>query len=179
MAHSDAISCFRLQKLSQLPLNSAKRLVQHSPRVTIRHAACIRCGGILSLCIRSPESDRIVARTTYCIRIQHYRSIGTYVRVRYIGYTESGENHSSMILDGVCYPVIHFFRVISSRMVEPSCSQSSLDEYCIFWSFTRRLCLPLQGYAIVRSPYHVSKTLSPSLWRGCFSTLVSLTSRLP
>ena len=56
-AHNNATSCSRLQKLSQLPLNSAKRLVQHDPRVTILHAACICCGGILSRCIHSPESD--------------------------------------------------------------------------------------------------------------------------
>ena len=47
------------------------------------------------------------------------------VRARCIDYTESGESHGTMILDGVCYSVIHFFRVILSRMVEPSCSQSS------------------------------------------------------
>ena len=75
-AHNDATSCSRLRKLSQLPLNSAKRLVQHDPRVTIRHAACIRCGGILSRCIRSPEFDRIIARATYCIRVQQYISMG-------------------------------------------------------------------------------------------------------
>ena len=34
------------------------------------------------------------------------------IRVRYIDYTESGENHGTMILDGVCYSVIHFCRVI-------------------------------------------------------------------
>ena len=76
-AHNDATSCSRLQKLSQLPLNSAKRLVQHDPRVTIRHAACIRCGGILSQCIRSPEFDKVIARATYCIRVQQYISMGT------------------------------------------------------------------------------------------------------
>ena len=65
------------KKLSQLPLNSAKRLVQHDPRVTIRYAACIRCGGILSRCIRSPKFDRTIARATYCIRVQQYISMGT------------------------------------------------------------------------------------------------------
>ena len=34
-----------------------------------------------------------------------------------------------MILDGVCYPIIHFCRVILSRMVEPSCSQSFMVFY--------------------------------------------------
>ena len=33
-------------------------------RAAIRHAACIRCVGTLSRCIRSPESDRIIARAT-------------------------------------------------------------------------------------------------------------------
>ena len=32
------------------------------------------------------------------------------VRVWYIDYTESGENHGTMILDGACYSVIHFFK---------------------------------------------------------------------
>ena len=39
-----------------------------------------------------------------------------------------------MILDGVCYSVIHFGRVILSRMVELSCSQSSKVFSDIFWS---------------------------------------------
>ena len=34
------------------------------------------------------------------------------VRVRYMDYTEPGENCITMILDGVCYSVIHFCRVI-------------------------------------------------------------------
>ena len=34
------------------------------------------------------------------------------VRVRYIDYTESGENYGTMILDGVCYSDVHFGRVI-------------------------------------------------------------------
>ena len=37
-----------------------------------------------------------------------------------------------MILDAVCYPVIHFCRVILSRMIEPSYSQYFIDE---FWSY--------------------------------------------
>ena len=44
------------------------------------------------------------------------------------GLTVSGENHRTMILDEVCYSVIHFFRVILSHMADPSCSQSSLDK---------------------------------------------------
>ena len=35
-----------------------------------------------------------------------------HVRVQYIDYTESGENNGTMILDGVCYSVKHFGRVI-------------------------------------------------------------------
>ena len=37
---------------------------------------------------------------------------GSCIRVRYIDYTESGENNGTMIFDGVCYSVIHFGRVI-------------------------------------------------------------------
>ena len=37
----------------------------------------------------------------------------------YIAYTEQGENYGTMILDGVYYAVIHFCKVIVSRMVEP------------------------------------------------------------
>ena len=36
-----------------------------------------------------------------------------------------------MILDGVYYAVIHFCRVILSRMVEPSRSQSFPEEYLV------------------------------------------------
>ena len=36
-----------------------------------------------------------------------------------------------MILDGICYPVIHLCRVILSRNIEPSRIQSFLDEYCL------------------------------------------------
>ena len=46
----------------------------------------------------------------------------------YIAYTEQGDNHGTMILDGVSHSAIHFGRVILSRiyiMVEPSRSQSS------------------------------------------------------
>ena len=32
---------------------------------------------------------------------------------------------------GLVTPLIQFCRVISSGMVKPSCSQSSLDEYCL------------------------------------------------
>ena len=61
-----------------------------------------------------------------------------------------------MILDGVCYLVIHFYRVILSRMVEPSCLVVSLyltstvlsDEYLVPVLLSpgvhgRLLCLPL------------------------------------
>ena len=49
----------------------------------------------------------------------------------HIAHTEQRENHGTIILDGVCYSVIHFYRVILSRMVESSSSQTSLDEYCL------------------------------------------------
>ena len=44
--------------------------------------------------------------------------------IEYIACTEQGENHGTMILDGVCYPVTHLCRVILSRMVELSYGQS-------------------------------------------------------
>ena len=62
-----------------------------------------------------------------------------------------------MIVDGVYYPVIHFCRVILSRMVVPFCIQSFLAfsyEYrVIFTSTFVSGCLqtpvsPLQCYAI-------------------------------
>ena len=43
----------------------------------------------------------------------------------YIAYTEQRENHGTMILDGACYSIIiQFCKVISSCMVEASCSRS-------------------------------------------------------
>ena len=43
----------------------------------------------------------------------------------YVACTEQRENHGTMILDGACYSVIiQFCRVILSRMMELSCSQS-------------------------------------------------------
>ena len=49
----------------------------------------------------------------------------------YIAYTEQGENNGTMILDGVCHSAIHFGWVILSRMVELSCSQPFIEEYCL------------------------------------------------
>ena len=46
-------------------------------------------------------------------RIRHGKVFG------YIAYTEQGENHGSVILDGVCHSAIYFGRVILSSMVEP------------------------------------------------------------
>ena len=76
MVEARSVNVKKTTTQQHLPLNSAKHLVQHDPRVPIRHAACIRCGGILSRCIRSPEFDRIIARATYCIRVQQYLSMG-------------------------------------------------------------------------------------------------------
>ena len=43
-----------------------------------------------------------------------------------------------MILDGACYSaLIQFSRVILSRMVEPYCIQSFLDEYCLLVEYFR------------------------------------------
>ena len=74
----------------------------------------------------------------------------------YIAYTEQGENHGTMNPDGVCYPVIHFCRVILSRMVEPFCSQYfmilSWGVSCYMSTFISK-CLqtsvsPLQCYQV-------------------------------
>ena len=54
----------------------------------------------------------------------------------YIAYTEQGENYGTMILDGVYYAVIHFCRVILSRMVEPSRIQSFPGEYLVISTST-------------------------------------------
>ena len=49
----------------------------------------------------------------------------TTVLFGYIAYTKERENHETMIVDGACDSVIiQFCRIISSRMVELSCSQS-------------------------------------------------------
>ena len=47
---------------------------------------------------------------------------------------------------GLVTPLIQFCRVISSGMVEPSRSQSSLDEYCL-------ICRVLSSLGVYRRPY--------------------------
>ena len=42
------------------------------------HAACIRCGENLSRCIHSPESDRIIARATYCLVSEYSSTVKKY-----------------------------------------------------------------------------------------------------
>ena len=76
-------------------------------------------------------------------------------------YRVRGESYF-MILDEVCYPVIHFCRVILSRMVEPSCNQSFVvlsDEYLVPVlsspvGYGRPLCLPLDGTLLMIRPIH-------------------------
>ena len=48
--------------------------------------------------------------------------------LRRIAQSEQRENHGSMVLHGVRYSTYTVLcRVISSRMAEPSCNQSSID----------------------------------------------------
>ena len=73
-----------------------------------------------------------------------------------------------MILDKVYYPVAHFSRAISSRMVEPSYIQLFLvfSDKCLVPALSslgvygRPLCLPLDAtLLIVRSLHHLFKNL--------------------
>ena len=76
-----------------------------------------------------------------------------------------------MILDGVCFSAfIQFCRVILSRMQEPYCVQSSLDEYCIH-------CRVLSFLGVYRHPC-VSPINVPLLecfndWGGGDTTIAS------
>ena len=73
-------------------------------------------------------------RRSRCVQIFILNSVIVAVEIRCIDYTESEENHSSIIFDGVCYPVIHFCRVILPRMMWPSCSLSLLGEYLVIFT---------------------------------------------
>ena len=69
-----------------------------------------------------------------CASLSHthtWYGVGMLKVFEYIAYTEQGENYGTMILDGVYYAVIHFCRIILSRMVEPSRSQSFPGEYLV------------------------------------------------
>ena len=89
-----------------------------------------------------------------------------------------------MILDGVCYSVIHFWRVMLSRMIQPSCSQSfMLVSTCLYLRVISSPGVyiidasvsPLHAPLLIISPfYHLSKTLSPPLWQGYINMLVKL-----
>ena len=68
-----------------------------------------------------------------------------YIKI-YIAYTEQKENHGSMILHGASYSAdIVLCRIISSDMVEPSCSPSSFDEYCL-------ICRVFSSLGVSRRP---------------------------
>ena len=74
-----------------------------------------------------------------------------------------------MILDGVCHPVTHFRRAILYVYVAHQYSVFS-DVY-LGWCI-RLLCLPRCYATNIRCLYHLSETLSPSLRRECFNTLL-------
>ena len=54
-----------------------------------------------------------------------------------------------MFLDGVCHSAIHFGRVISSRMVEPSRSQSFLVVY------GRPVCFPFNASLLIQYALYI------------------------
>ena len=63
-----------------------------------------------------------------------------------------------MILDAVCYPVMHFCRVILSRMVEPSC-----DEYVSGRLSTSAVSSPdATAVNIIHSSFHLKTLDLPS-----------------
>ena len=72
-----------------------------------------------------------------------------------------------MILDGVCYSDIHFGRIILYVWRSPPVV--SFSQTCTL-DGTYGFCVsPQSKLLIIISPFNcLSKTLSPSLWRGCF-----------
>ena len=80
-----------------------------------------------------------------------------------------------MILDGVCYPVIHFYRVMLSRMVKPSCSQPFL----VFSVFYQTPVSPFQYYAVHDTFFTSSLSRLSTLWRGRINTLVPRIPNVP
>ena len=104
-------------------------------------------------------STRVGSRDCCSISRIHYSCIvlsshsGKLVELfGYIVYTEQRENHhGTMILDGVCHSALHFGRVMLSRMVEPSRSQSSK---AFFWPFLviygRSLCFPFNAPLLIQ-----------------------------
>ena len=76
-----------------------------------------------------------------------------------------------MVLDGVCYPVIHFCRVILYVWCNPL-FVVSLSLACNLGGTYVRCVAPDATLLMIRSVYNISKTISPSLWRGCINALV-------
>ena len=78
----------------------------------------------------------------------------TYVRVRYIDYTESGENHGTLILQGVCFSDIHFSGVILYVWGSPPVVSLFLMSTVLSVEHLRRRAsidapvFPLQYYAV-------------------------------
>ena len=62
---------------TELPLNSAKRLAQHDPRVTVRHAACIRCGGF---CLGASVRPSMIELSPGQSTVSEYSSTEVWVR---------------------------------------------------------------------------------------------------
>ena len=81
-----------------------------------------------------------------------------------------------MILDGICYPVIHFGRVILYAWSSPFVVSLFLASTLLYLRVLsspdvyRRLCVsPHAALLIIRPSCHLLKTLSPFLWRGCIN----------
>ena len=78
-----------------------------------------------------------------------------------LAYTEQGENHETMILDGVCYSAIRFGRVILYVWRSPFInsiflvlSDKSLVPVLLSLGVYRRLCFPFDATLILISPLH-------------------------
>ena len=89
-----------------------------------------------------------------------------------IAYTEQGENHGTMIVDGVCYFAIHFGRVIlyewrSPLIVKSFLASTLLLKYFRLRASTDACASPLiTTLSTISSSNHIFETLSPFLWRG-------------
>ena len=79
-----------------------------------------------------------------------------------------------MIFEGIYYPVIHFRKVVLYVWCSPFVV--SLSSACTLGG-TYVLCVcvsPDTTLLIIRPLYHLYKTISPSLRRGCINTLVKI-----
>ena len=76
-----------------------------------------------------------------------------------------------MILDGIYYPFIHFGRVILYVWSSPPVA--SLSPTCTLGGTYVLHVSPDATLSIISPKYNLSKTLSPSLWRGCINNTFS------